>query len=106
MTAVARPPLPLSARALGLLPMRGEARNEVVYVGRYGPWSFWIKHEYPAAPWEWVILNGSYPMDVGTEPSEEEAASRLELSIRELCPAFFDPPPRGLLGKVARLIGL
>lgn len=98
-------PQPSAAtKALGMRPVQGEAPGEVVYLSTWGNMAFWIKHEYEGASWEWIVVDGRYPVDFGTEKTEEEAAARLDMAIRDLCPDYYKP--KGLLSKVRELVGL
>lgn len=93
-----------ATKALGMRPVQGEAPGEIVYLATSGTMAFWLKHEYDGASWEWIIVDGRFPVDFGMEATEEEAAARLEMAIREVCPNYGQP--KGLLGRVRDLIGL
>ncbi|HEU0081859.1 MAG TPA: hypothetical protein VFQ87_03230 [Bradyrhizobium sp.] len=87
-------------QSLGLRRVQGEAPGEIVFTAAWRAYTFWLKHEYDGSPWEWIIVDGKFPVDFGNEPTEDEAAARLEIAIKEVCPDFGQAPARGLFGRL------
>ncbi|HXJ24508.1 MAG TPA: hypothetical protein VNH17_02355, partial [Streptosporangiaceae bacterium] len=84
--------------------VRGEHPEEIVYTASWRTFTIWLKHEYAAAPWEWIIVDGRYPVDFGDERTEDEAANRLEMAVIELIPDY-GKRPGGLRGFLRSLLG-
>ena len=90
--------------ALGLRQVRGEAPGEIVYTAAWRDFTFWLKREWSDAPWEWIILEGKYPIDFGHAKTEDEAGQALGVRIGEVCPDY-GKQPKGVLGHLRELIG-
>ncbi len=76
---------------LRLVRIPGEARGELVLYQSWGAFSCWVKHEYAAAPWEWILVEGNTPVAFGDCPDQEAAEAQLTEALQDLCPEFAEP---------------
>jgi hypothetical protein len=101
---------------LALFRVPGESPGEVVLYRGWRTFSFWVKHEYgataatateaarPAAPWEWIIVDGRVPIAFGDEPTQAAAELALCTAVAEICPTFEgDAAPEHSPGLLRRL---
>lgn len=85
-----------------LVRIRGETPTEEVWSGSREGYVYFLKHEYPAASWDWAILLGSEPAAFGDAPDRDAALVALGLALDRLAPP--PPPPGGFAGMVGRLL--
>jgi len=90
---------------LRLVRIPGEAKGEIVFYQSWGAFSCWVKHEYPEAPWEWILVEGKTPVAFGDCPDQETAELQLTEALEELCPEFAEPtqPTERRPGLIRRL---
>lgn len=79
---------------LALHRIPGEAKGELVMFQSWGTFTFWVKHEYPAAPWEWILIEEGRPVVFGDAPDQETAEQHLMEAVRQYCPDFEAPSPK------------
>jgi hypothetical protein len=89
---------------LELAPMPGEGPGEQVWGGARDGYAYQLKHEYPAATWDWTIVTGGgQPVDFGVCADRAAAELELEAAMLRVAPPP-PPPPGGLAGMVGRLL--
>jgi hypothetical protein len=88
---------------LALASMPGEGAGELVGGGTREGYSYQLKHEYPAASWDWTIVYDDRPVDFGVCADRAAAEAELEAAMLRLAPPP-PPPPGGLAGMVGRLL--
>lgn len=76
---------------LRLVRIPGEAPGEVVFFQTWGAFSCWVKHEYPAAPWEWILMEGGTAIGFGDAADQESAEALLTEALSAVCPDFSEP---------------
>jgi hypothetical protein len=62
----------------------GESRGEVVFRRDYRGFTLWVKHEYEAGPWEWLIFQGKDAIAFGDAVTQKDAEGQLAAAAAEI----------------------
>ncbi len=83
----------------------GEGPGELVYSGRRGPFTVYVKQEYTGGLWDWTIVEDQdNPVAFGDAGSKEDATDQMLSCLDAHCPPDEAPARGGLVGLLGRLL--